>query len=102
MKLFFYNWEIHFLNLIFIFRSKRVTNEPLPSTQVSSRNDIFQQEEVDQDLVKEEADRMDTLMRQLMGGDEEDDEEEQGKPLGKKNYSIRRGSKKFSYLIFFP
>lgn len=69
------------------FRSKRVTQAPEPNTQVSSRNDIFNQkeEQVDSEALQEDAKRMDLLMRQLMGGDDEE---------GNQIYSIRRKKKK--------
>jgi hypothetical protein len=59
-----------------IYRSKRVTNEPVPNTQISSRTDIYEQVVVDEDAVKEDAQRMDALMRQMLGGDDEEEEDE--------------------------
>lgn len=59
-----------------IYRSKRVTNEPVPNTQISSRTDIYEQVVVDEDAVKEDAQRMDALMRQMLGGDDEKEEDE--------------------------
>lgn len=58
-----------------LFRSKRVTTEPVPNTQVSSRTDIYEQEAVDEVAMKEDSQRMDVMMRQLMGGDDEEEEE---------------------------
>lgn len=52
-----------------------MTTEPVPDTQVSSRTDIYEQEAVDEVAMKEDSQRMDVMMRQLMGGDDEEEEE---------------------------
>ncbi|GAA5802763.1 hypothetical protein HPULCUR_008238 [Helicostylum pulchrum] len=57
--------------------SKRVTTEPVANSQVSARANIFEQDVVDEEAVKEDSERMDAMMRQLMGGNDDDDEEEE-------------------------
>jgi hypothetical protein len=42
---------------------------------VSSRSDIFNQDAVDEEALKEEQEKMDMIMRRLMGGVEEEDQE---------------------------
>lgn len=80
--------------------SKRVSHAPVPNTQVSSRNDIFNQneEQVDPEALQEDAKRMDMLMRQLMGGDDDEDEKqddameeqsEQGEQVEEEAFSFR-------------
>lgn len=51
--------------------------------QVSSRNDIYEHDTTDEEAVKEDAQRMDALMRQMLGGDDEDDETEEDEAEGK-------------------
>lgn len=51
-----------------------MTTEPAPNTQLSSRTNIYEQEAVDEEALKEDAQRMDVMMRQLMGGDDEEEE----------------------------
>lgn len=57
-------------------RSNRVKNELEPVTQTSIRDEIFEQQNVDEETLKEEADRMDMLMRNLIGGAEDDEDVE--------------------------
>lgn len=57
-------------------RSNRVKNELEPETQTSIRDEIFEQQNVDEETLKEEADRMDMLMRNLIGGAEDDEDVE--------------------------
>lgn len=57
-------------------RSSRVKGELETETQSSIRNEIFEQESVDEEIVKEEAERMDMLMRNLIGNVGDDQEEE--------------------------
>ncbi|KAI8375832.1 hypothetical protein BD560DRAFT_392054 [Blakeslea trispora] len=61
---------------LFLQRSKRTSSVIGTNTQVSSRSDIFEREEVDEQEIKEEARRMDLLMQKLLGGQEEQGEEE--------------------------
>ncbi|KAI8097988.1 uncharacterized protein B0P05DRAFT_522873 [Gilbertella persicaria] len=58
--------------------SKKVTTVVSPGTQVSSRNDIYEQESVkeEEEEVKEEAERMDALMRNLLGGQSEEEQDD--------------------------
>ncbi|KAL7311698.1 hypothetical protein PS15m_009426 [Mucor circinelloides] len=56
--------------------SSRVKSELETETQSSIRNEIFEQESVDEEVVKEEAERMDMLMRNLIGNAGDDQEEE--------------------------
>lgn len=58
-----------------LFRSKRVTTEPVANSPVSARTNIFEQDVVDEEAVKEDSERMDAMMRQLMGGNDDDDDE---------------------------
>ncbi|KAI9486024.1 MAG: hypothetical protein EXX96DRAFT_547414 [Benjaminiella poitrasii] len=55
-------------------KSKRLVNVIEPNTQVSSRSEIFEQNVIDEDAVKEDSQRMDMLMRSLMGIEEDDNE----------------------------
>lgn len=57
-------------------RSNRVKSELEPETQTSIRDEIFEQQNVDEETLKEEADRMDVLMRNLIGGTEDDEDAE--------------------------
>lgn len=59
-----------------IYRSKRIVTELGPNSQISSRNEIFEHDTVNEEDVKEDAQKMDEIMRRLMGGSDDNDEEE--------------------------
>lgn len=56
-------------------RSSRAKAKSQTEVQSSIRDEIFKQESVDEDVVKEEAERMDMLMRNLIGNADEEEEE---------------------------
>lgn len=60
-------------------RSNRVKSELEHETQTSIRDEIFEQQNVDDEALKEEADRMDVLMRNLIGSTEDDEDVEDKK-----------------------
>jgi hypothetical protein len=60
-------------------RSNRVKSELEHETQTSIRDEIFEQQNVDEEALKEEADRMDVLMRNLIGSTEDDEDVEDKK-----------------------
>ncbi|KAI7904818.1 uncharacterized protein BX663DRAFT_503680 [Cokeromyces recurvatus] len=60
--------------------SKRGTNVIEPNTQISSRREIFEESSIDEEAIKEDAQKMDMLMRSLMGFAENQDEtQDQGR-----------------------
>ncbi|KAI8337372.1 hypothetical protein EDC96DRAFT_523615 [Choanephora cucurbitarum] len=83
-----------------MYRSKRTSGVTGPNTQVSSRSDIFNEEFIDEQEIKEEARRMDLLMQNLLGGQEDEEEKEKTDMMQVEDNGNEQQEEEFAFRLF--
>ncbi|KAF1800466.1 hypothetical protein V8B55DRAFT_1535789 [Mucor lusitanicus] len=79
--------------------SGRAKSQVHTEVQSSVRNEIFEQESMDEEVVKEEAERMDILMRNLIGNADGNEEEEESKEEESNDMETEQ-AEEFSFRLF--